>query len=89
MTFGEKLSELRKAKLKDDKSRGWSQDDLAVASGIPAGTVRGHEQGRREPTLGHLYAYCKALGVSCEIFKDCTFRTAPKKRGGKKADKST
>ena len=78
MTFGKRLAELRNSKMKDDGTRAWSQDDLAVASGIPAGTVRAHEQGRREPSLRHLYGYCEALGVSCEKFKNCQYRVKSK-----------
>jgi transcriptional regulator with XRE-family HTH domain len=64
MTFAEKLQELR-------GKAGLSQAQLAKASGIPVWTVRGYEQGRREPLWNVLFKLAKALGVTCEAFAGC------------------
>jgi transcriptional regulator with XRE-family HTH domain len=76
MTFAKKLQELReRAEL--------SQSGLAQASGIPVWTVRGYEQGRREPSWDVLFKLAAALGVTCDAFADCVDTPAgkPKARG--------
>lgn len=66
MTFGERLKQLR-------WQVGLSQPQLAAASGVPVGTLRDYEQGRRstEPGFRAVVQLAAALGVSCEAFADC------------------
>jgi DNA-binding XRE family transcriptional regulator len=59
--FGERLGELRRA-------AGQSQPELAKSSGVPVGTIRELEQGRREPTLGTLINLARGLGLSLGAF---------------------
>jgi transcriptional regulator with XRE-family HTH domain len=61
MTFAEKLKELRQA-------CGLSQTGLASASGIPVGTIRDYEQGKRDPLLSNAQRLAKALRVSLDEF---------------------
>jgi transcriptional regulator with XRE-family HTH domain len=64
VTFGEKLREIReKAEFR--------QEDLAESSGVPIGSLRGYEQGQREPSWSAVVKIAKALGVTCEAFSDC------------------
>jgi transcriptional regulator with XRE-family HTH domain len=63
MTFGQKLQELRKrARL--------SQSQLAAASGVPVWTIRGYEQGRREPLWLAFLKLADALGIDCRPFAE-------------------
>jgi transcriptional regulator with XRE-family HTH domain len=64
MTFGEKLKELR-------DGRGWTQTDLAVASGVTLGSIRDYEQGKSEPGFRALFRIAGALGVDCTAFAGC------------------
>jgi DNA-binding XRE family transcriptional regulator len=64
LMFSERLKALR------DKA-GLSQSQLARASGVPVWTVRGYEQGRREPLWNVLFKLADALGVSVDEFRDC------------------
>jgi DNA-binding XRE family transcriptional regulator len=64
MTFGEKLRQLREA-------AGITQEGLAASSGVNLWTLRGYEQGRREPNWKGAIVLARALGVSCEAFADC------------------
>jgi transcriptional regulator with XRE-family HTH domain len=84
MTFAERLHELR-------EKAGLSQSELAKASGVPVWTVRGYEQGRREPLWNVLFKLAKALGVTCEAFADCdgVAKTAPPPPKAKKSQKRT
>jgi DNA-binding XRE family transcriptional regulator len=67
MTFGEKLRQLReRADL--------TQEQLAAASGVNLWTVRGYEQGRREPNWKGAIVLARALGVTVEAFAECTSR---------------
>jgi RNA polymerase sigma factor (sigma-70 family) len=59
--FGEKVADFR-------RQRGLSQPELASLSGVPLGSVRELEQGRREPLFSTLLALAKALRVSLEAF---------------------
>jgi transcriptional regulator with XRE-family HTH domain len=61
MTFGEKLKSIREAK-------GLTQAGLADASGIPLGTVRDYEQGRRDPLLSNAQKLAMTLEVSLDVF---------------------
>jgi transcriptional regulator with XRE-family HTH domain len=68
MTFAERLQELR-------ERAGLSQAQLANVTGIPVWTVRGYEQGRREPLWDVLFKLSRGLGVSCEAFAICVSTT--------------
>jgi transcriptional regulator with XRE-family HTH domain len=61
MTFADKLKELRQAK-------GLTQTALADASGIPVGTIRDYEQGKRDPLLSNAQRLARALGASLDVF---------------------
>src|SRR2546430_1115515 len=54
--FGRKLAEAREGK-------GLSQAGLAEASGVPLGTIREVEQGKREPLFGNMQKLRAALGL--------------------------
>jgi DNA-binding XRE family transcriptional regulator len=58
-TMGERLKRLREA-------AGMSQPQLASAAGVPVGTFRQWEQGRRLPSLQGFIAVGVALGVSLD-----------------------
>ncbi len=78
-TFAERLQQLReKAAL--------TQQQLADATGINVWTIRGYEQGRREPNWKAVIQLAKALGVKVETFADCTSQddTPPAKKKGRK-----
>ncbi len=64
MRFADKLRELR-------IKAGMSQPELATASGLPLGSIRHYEQGRREPYWQVVFRLADALGVDCRAFKDC------------------
>ena len=59
--FGERLKVLREA-------AGWSQPALAEKSGVPVGTIRDYEQGRREPLLETAAKLARCLGHSLDSF---------------------
>jgi putative transcriptional regulator len=62
-TFGEKLKELRDA-------AGLSQAGLAEAGGVPIGTIRDYEQGKRDPLLSTAQKLARALGHGLDVFND-------------------
>jgi transcriptional regulator with XRE-family HTH domain len=64
MSFAEKLKQLR-------EDAGLTQVRLAEKSGLPLGSLRGYEQGQREPYWYVLFRLSAALGVSVEAFDDC------------------
>ena len=64
MRFADRLKELR-------EQAGLSQPQLAAASGLPVGSIRQYEQGRRDPLWQVLFKLAEALGVSSEAFRDC------------------
>jgi transcriptional regulator with XRE-family HTH domain len=78
MNIGAKLRELREA-------RGLTQDQLAERSGVPAGTVRNYEQGRREPSWQALWGLAEALGIGrgplYDAFRPCLGQEADRRRG--------
>jgi transcriptional regulator with XRE-family HTH domain len=77
MTFGERLRELREA-------AGMTQEFLARRGGVNIWTIRGYEQGRRDPNWKMAFVLADALGVSVEAFRDCqesTPATQPPTRG--------
>src|SRR4051794_25083640 len=61
-TFAEKLRDLR-------EQRGWTQASLADRSGVPLGTLRDYEQGKRGPLLSNAEKLARALGVSLDVFR--------------------
>lgn len=65
MTFGERLHQLR-------EQAGLTQEQLAERSGVNLWTIRGYEQGRREPNWKGAISLASALGTSVEAaFADC------------------
>lgn len=64
MTFAEKLRLLRDAV-------GLTQEQMAERSGINLWTIRGYEQGRREPNWKGVLTLAKALEVAAEVFAEC------------------
>jgi transcriptional regulator with XRE-family HTH domain len=69
MKYGERLQELR-------EKTGMTQEQLADRSGVKLWTLRGYEQGRREPSWKAALALAGALGVAAEAFADCEEGTA-------------
>ena len=63
-TFGERLRRLREA-------AGLTQERLTEASGVNLWTLRGYEQGRREPGWKVAIHLARALNVTVEAFADC------------------
>lgn len=81
--FGSRVKELR-------ESAGLTQDGLADKSGVPRGTIREVEQGRREPLFGVMQKIAAALGCSLDGLPVTTIVEQPapplvRKAGGKKA----
>jgi len=64
-TFGEKLKELRIA-------ADLTQAVLADASGVPIGTIREYEQGKRDPLLSTAQKLARALGHGLDVFNEVT-----------------
>jgi transcriptional regulator with XRE-family HTH domain len=80
-TFGDALQAER-------QKRNLTQAQLADASGVPVGTLRDYEQGKRTPSFPNVIKLAAALGVSCEAFAGCdhvTDRPPAKKAAAKKA----
>jgi DNA-binding XRE family transcriptional regulator len=73
-TFGERLRELREA-------ADMTQQELARRSGVNIYTLRGYEQGRREPYWRSVFDVAAGLGVSSEVFRDCYETVTPPGRG--------
>lgn len=68
VTFRERLNELR-------RSKGWSVKTLADKAGLPVGTVNGYlieGKNNRIPNLKNAFKLANALGVSLEVFSDCS-----------------
>jgi transcriptional regulator with XRE-family HTH domain len=63
VTFGEKLKELRVA-------AGQTQAGLAESSGVPLGTIREYEQGKRDPLLSTAQKLARSLGHGLDVFND-------------------
>ena len=57
--FGQRLAEVREA-------AGLTQAGLALKGGIPLGTIRELEQGRREPLFSNMQKLAAALGASLD-----------------------
>lgn len=77
--FGERLKSFREA-------AGWSQPELAANSGVPVGTIRDYEQGRRKPLLDTAVKLARALRQPLEAFLPDAAPDKPKtaKRGKRK-----
>jgi transcriptional regulator with XRE-family HTH domain len=69
MRYGERLGQLR-------EKAGLTQEQLAERSGVNLWTLRGYEQGRREPSWKAALSLAAALGVAAEAFADCEEGTA-------------
>ena len=69
MKFCERLQQLR-------EKAGLTQEQLAERSGVNLWTLRGYEQGRREPSWKAALSLAAALGVAAEMFADCEEGTA-------------
>jgi transcriptional regulator with XRE-family HTH domain len=80
-TFGERLRELREAAK-------MTQEQLAARSGVNVYTIRGYEQGRREPSWKAVFDLTAGLGVSSETFRGCTEAEAPAGRGAGRPPKA-
>jgi transcriptional regulator with XRE-family HTH domain len=81
-TFAERLRELRhQANL--------TQEQLALAAGLPRGSVRNYEQGIREPYWYVVFRLAAALGTDSTAFDGCAGtelpRLAPKAAPPKKS----
>lgn len=63
--FGERLKELRQL-------AGWSQSGLAEKSGVPIGTIRDYEQGRRDPLLLTAARLARAINQPLEALVDAS-----------------
>jgi len=59
-TMGERFQRLRLA-------AGLSQSQLARKAGVPVGTLKNWEQGKREPLLGAAAKVAVAMGVSLDV----------------------
>jgi transcriptional regulator with XRE-family HTH domain len=64
MTFSEKLSELV-------DSSGLSKPKVAEMAGIKFPTFQDYLYKGKIPSATNLFKISKALGVSCEVFRDC------------------
>jgi transcriptional regulator with XRE-family HTH domain len=83
MEFKDRLKQLRDAK-------GWTQQQLASASGLGQRSVSNLEQGRNKPTWDSVIALARALGVSCEAFMAARGSAKPEpKRGRGRPPKNT
>lgn len=63
-TYGEKLQQLR-------EEQGMTQVELAGKVSCLLGKLRSHEQSVNSISSEDLFAYCKALGVTCAKFDGC------------------
>ena len=72
MTFAERLRELR-------QRAGMTQAELSAACGIPIGTLRDYEQGKRrnDPSLQITVRIATALRTDCRAFADCISEDGP------------
>jgi transcriptional regulator with XRE-family HTH domain len=67
---------------------GWTQVSLAKASGVPAGTIRDYEQGKRQPMLAIAHQLARALGVSLDVLAGEEPSPAAPKRGRPAKDRT-
>ena len=73
--FGKRLAELREA-------AGLTQAALAERGGIPLGTIREIEQGRREPLFSNMQKLAAALNVSLDGWPSAALPEDQKKETG-------
>jgi transcriptional regulator with XRE-family HTH domain len=76
-TAGQRFKRLREA-------AGLSQSQAAAASGVPVGTLRNWEYGRRTPTPDVAARYAATLGVSLDVLAG-TAAEAPEPQAGAEA----
>lgn len=72
MTFSEKLSELI-------DSSGMSKPKIAEIAGIKFPTFQDYLYKGKIPSATNLFKISKALGVSCEVFRECEEEAPPEK----------
>ncbi len=65
--------------------KGWTQKQLAEASGIHTNTIARLERGEHEPAWPLVLALAKALGVSCEAFSEAQPGASEESTDGKPA----
>ena len=70
MSFGDMLKDIRKQK-------GMTQAGLAKAAGVPVGTIRDYEQGKRDPLLSNAQKLAAALRVSVDVFGQGSSKKRP------------
>ncbi len=80
MLFGERLKQLREA-------AGMSQPVLATKCKLSVWTLRGWEQGKREPSWRHLLDVASVLGVDPREFDNCEGVHEIRNSGTKKRNK--
>lgn len=68
--MGQKLQELRQA-------AGLSQSQLASAAGVPVGTLKNWEQGRRMPMFDAAYRLAKAMNITLDELAGRVFEVVP------------
>jgi transcriptional regulator with XRE-family HTH domain len=61
--FAERLKELRHA-------AGLTQEALAALAGVPVGTLREYEHGRRRPLFENVVKLAEALGLDAAAFQE-------------------
>ena len=76
--MGTRLQELR-------QKAGLSQSQLAKAAGIPAGSLRNWEQGKRHLQLEAAYKLARAMNISLDELAGKVFEGEPAAKGHGKA----
>ena len=69
------------------QAAGLSQSGLAKAAGVPIGTLRNWEQGRRVPLLDTAARVAKALGVSLDALTEDAAPVGPEAPAATKGKK--
>lgn len=77
VTFSERLRELANA-------AGLSERKLAEKADIPYGTVHNYFIQKAVPSWINMIKLAEALGVECNVFKECDEDLEPKVKGRKK-----
>ena len=75
LRFGLKLIEIR-------KTRGWSQERLALESGLARSYLGGVERGQRNIALLNIFKLAEALGVEPSVLTAVDSRTNPASTAG-------